>query len=146
MRAAELPDGSVVVASRGHGLLRWQHGRVDTFSEPHRLTDAVTRSLQLDDDGSVWITTDGGLDRLRVAPFVTLGTADGLSYATPGLLFADHGGAIWMKDFGHPALFLVDVAWSDAKLVRCAHGHSSPRHLADISSWAHRGGRRRKPG
>jgi len=108
VRAAELPDGSVVVASRGHGLLRWQHGRVDTFSEPHRLTDAVTRSLQLDDDGSVWITTDGGLDRLRVAPFVTLGTADGLSYATPGLLFADHGGAIWMKDFGHPALFLVD--------------------------------------
>lgn len=146
MRAAELPDGSVVVASRGHGLLRWQHGRVDTFSEPHRLTDAVTRSLQLDDDGSVWITTDGGLDRLRVAPFVTLGTADGLSYATPGLLFADHGGAIWMKDFGHPALFLVDggVVRREAGPVRTRA--FVPRHLADISSWAHRGGRRRKPG
>lgn len=109
VRAAELPDGSVLVASRGYGLLRVHHGAVDEFIERDGLSDAVTRGVFVDVDGTVWISTDGGLDRLRRTMFRRIGPRDGLTLESPTLLHADGAGSIWLKDFGYPSLFRLDV-------------------------------------
>jgi signal transduction histidine kinase/ligand-binding sensor domain-containing protein len=107
VRAAELPDGSVLLASRGYGLIRLHHGVVDEFIEKDGLSDAVTRGLFVDVDGTIWISTDGGLDRLRRTLFMGIGRRDGLGMETPSLLHADGTGALWLKDFGYPSIFRV---------------------------------------
>lgn len=109
VRAAELPDGSVLVASRGYGMLRVHRGAVDEFVERDGLSDAVTRGVFVDVDGTVWISTDGGLDRLRRTMFRRIGPRDGLTLESPTLLHADGAGSIWLKDFGYPSLFRLDV-------------------------------------
>lgn len=107
-RAAELADGSVVITSRGRGVMRYHNGRVDDFLEADGLTDAVCRMLHVDREGSIWVTTDGGLDRLRPASFIALGPRDGIPFETPGLMWLDVGGGIWTRDYGSQSLFLAD--------------------------------------
>jgi signal transduction histidine kinase/ligand-binding sensor domain-containing protein len=96
----ELSDGSVVIATRGYGLLRSKDGVVDQFTEAEGLSDAVVRNFLADDDGSLWIATDAGLDRLKPTPFVTISRRDGLPFDAPSAVKGDGDGSMWVRTFG----------------------------------------------
>lgn len=94
--AVEMPDGAVVLSMRGGGLVRWKDGYMDRLRESDGLSSEVARDLLLDDEGSLWVTTDGGLDRLRAAPFSTIGTRNGLPAASPASIQLDGDGDLWL--------------------------------------------------
>ncbi len=104
----ELPDGSVIIGTRGHGVLRWSNGIVDQFSVAEGLSNAIVRALLVDRDGTIWLTTDAGLDRLRRTPFVTLGARDGLTTNYLGAVISDAGGGVWIDEYSTRRTYLVD--------------------------------------
>ena len=76
--ATESADGAVWITTRGHGVLRFANGRMEQFTERDGLSDAVANAVAVDAEGNAWIVTEAGLDRLRRAPFASLGRVQGL--------------------------------------------------------------------
>lgn len=103
--AAIMADGSIIVSTRGRGLVRWNNGVIDAFSEAEGLSDASVRDVYVDADGSIWAATDAGLDRLRVAPFVTLNERDGVRLTSPSAVVATADGSVWSKTSGQLELY-----------------------------------------
>lgn len=98
----ELPGGSFITGTRGTGLVRWKNGRTDRLLEQDGLSsDAVNRVL-LDGEGSLWVATDAGLDRLRAAPFVTISARNGLPLTSPATLQLDGDGSLWVSSTTSP--------------------------------------------
>ena len=69
---------------------------MDWLRESDGLTSASVLRLLLDEDGSLWVTTDGGLDRFRAAPFTTIGARNGLPTASPASIQLDGDGDLWV--------------------------------------------------
>ncbi len=59
-------DGGLWLGSEGSGLLRYAHGKVQTYGAAQGLTDGFVRSLLEDEQGILWIGTDNGLFQLDV--------------------------------------------------------------------------------
>ena len=93
---AEMPDGAVVVSTRGDGLIRWKNGKIDRLAEQDGLSSASAQHLLLDAEGSLWVATDAGLDRFRAAPFTTISARNGLPLVSPASLQLDGDGSIWV--------------------------------------------------
>ncbi len=105
--AAEDASGAVWVGTRGHGVLRFRGALQEQFSEAHALSDAMVRAILPDVEGNRWLLTDAGLDRLREAPFSSVGTAQGMPIESPHWLGLDSFGALWMRTYLEPALYVV---------------------------------------
>jgi len=58
------------------------------------------RCLFEDREGNIWAATDGGLDRFRDLPTVTISTREGLSQNTVGSVFASSDGGVWIGTAG----------------------------------------------
>lgn len=118
--AVEAPDGSVWITSAGDGLVRWRRGTLEQFTARDGLTSANASQLLFDDEGSLWITTQSGLDRLRTAAFVTIGPRHNLPIQTPLNAFADASGGVWTMDYGSLQSHLVSggiVAGEDGPIT-----------------------------
>lgn len=89
-------SGALWVGTVTYGVLRWQGGRVDRFNSLASLPNNRISALIEDHEGSVWVGTNGGLLRLRDAPFGSYTTEHGLSddYVRTVLDGAD--GALWV--------------------------------------------------
>lgn len=109
-------DGSIWIASNGSGVLRWQDGAVEEFSTERGLTHNSPSGILVDVEGSTWVTSDAGLDRLRPAAFTTLGPEGGLPIDSPLLGVGDEKGGIWVMDFARRVVHL------DGGLVRPGSG------------------------
>ncbi len=106
--AVEAPDGAVWIGTRGAGVLRWRSDRLEQFTERDGLTDAVVHDLLLDPQGVAWIVTDGGLDRLRASPFVTIDRRLGLPFDSPLAIHEADDGSIWAMAYGSSGIFRLD--------------------------------------
>jgi signal transduction histidine kinase/ligand-binding sensor domain-containing protein len=107
-RVAEAVDGTVWLATAGSGVVRWRQDGIDRFSAASGLTSPVARGLLLDVEGSVWITTEGGLDQLRPAAFTTIGRPQGLPFDAPLTAFGDATGAVWAMDHASFRTYRLD--------------------------------------
>ena len=108
--AVEMSDGSVALATRGMGLARsTTTGVVDLLGEADGLSSESVKQLQLDGEGSLWISTDAGLDRLRTARFTTISRRNGLPTVAPASLQFDGDGSLWIMSSAVPTLYRVDV-------------------------------------
>jgi signal transduction histidine kinase/ligand-binding sensor domain-containing protein len=81
------------------GLLRVQDGRVTRFDEQTGLSDDLVTALMEDREGTIWVGTNTGLDRLRESAVFTLSAKEGLS--TPvGCVLAARDGSLWIGSYG----------------------------------------------
>ncbi|HZF68822.1 MAG TPA: hypothetical protein VEZ47_12345, partial [Gemmatirosa sp.] len=104
----EAPDGTVFIADRGAGVLRWSAGSVEPLLPGGG--GQVVHDLLLDDEGSLWASTDVGLERFRRAPFAHVVRADGAPTTPTYELASDAGGTLWVSDRIDRALYRVDGA------------------------------------
>jgi signal transduction histidine kinase/ligand-binding sensor domain-containing protein len=89
----EGPDGSVWIPTNLDGVLRWRHGMMEQFSAANGLSSDNTTSLYVGVEGTVWVVTDAGLDRLRPAELAYAAPSD---MATPvSFTGIDRRGAAW---------------------------------------------------
>lgn len=108
VRAVEAEDGSVWLASRTGLIRRAHYGALEQLTSADGLTADLMWDVLVDDEGSAWLATEAGLDRLRAAPFVTVGPADGLPVETLLHVFGDAGGGVWVMDYTARTSYLLD--------------------------------------
>ncbi len=101
-------DGSLWIATRGQGVLRLQGNVLEQFTEDDGLTDVVTEEILVDEEGSVWASTDAGLDRFRAAPFQVIDRKNGLPFESPGMIYGDRDGSIWAAEASTGRVYHLD--------------------------------------
>lgn len=102
---AESPDHHALIATRGHGLLRAVGRRLERLTSGEGLSSAVLKDVLTDNEGSIWISTEAGLDRLRTVPFITLGKQDGVPFDAALSIEADATGGLWIDTWDSGRLF-----------------------------------------
>jgi signal transduction histidine kinase/ligand-binding sensor domain-containing protein len=86
---AEDAAGDIWLGTVGMGVLRWHAGRLERFDRRDGLSRDQVTSLLVDREGSVWVGTRGGLDRLRRGAVATFTPRNG------GPPFTDPGALLW---------------------------------------------------
>jgi ligand-binding sensor domain-containing protein/signal transduction histidine kinase len=123
-------DGGLWIGLADGGLVHRRDGVETRYGLP--VHEPVVGLLE-DQEGSVWVATNGGLVRLRPARVAMLTTADGLSGRNIGSIVQDAAGTIW-------------VATSCRGVSALENGRFGPRfaeHTKDACSmvlWAARDG------
>ncbi|WP_206044554.1 sensor histidine kinase [Gemmatimonas groenlandica] len=92
------PDGTVYIASRSAGVLVWRDGHLERRPPGDGAAGMVVQDIVADADGTIWATTDLGLERFRRAAFMTLGRRDGVPFDAPYEMAGDATGSIWVRD------------------------------------------------
>lgn len=105
--AVEDAAGTVWIATRGLGLLRWQGGRLAQFSESEGLSSAAVEGVLVDDEGVLWTATLAGLDRLRPALFGHLVQRLGAPFSRILQVEADADGALWVSAMPGGEIFRI---------------------------------------
>ena len=65
MALLEDPDGTLWIGTRGAGVVSYKNGRFKGYSREQGLSNAMVRSLDMDSGGTLWITTEHGLNSLK---------------------------------------------------------------------------------
>ena len=94
----QAPDGGVYLATRGYGVLRWRGGHLERRPPGDGPAGMTVFDVAVDADGTIWATTDLGLERFRRAAFMTLGRRDGVPFDVPYEADGDASGAVWVSD------------------------------------------------
>jgi len=89
---AEDAPGDTWIGTVGMGLLRWHRGRLEQFDRSEGLSRDQVTCLLFDREGSLWVGTRGGLDRLRRGAVVTFDPRNG------GPPFPDPGALLWDRE------------------------------------------------
>ena len=89
-------DGSLWIGTIERGLIHVHNGRTDTFTQSDGLSGDIILSLFEDREGSVWVSTTGGLDRFRELPVNTLTVRQGLSSDATSAVLAASDGSVWI--------------------------------------------------
>src|SRR5262245_58603951 len=92
-------DGGVWIGTGDQGLVHAHQGRTDVFTEPGLSSEDVYSFFE-DREGSIWVTTVGGLDRFRDFAVGTLTANEGLSRAAVGSVLAARDGSVWFATRG----------------------------------------------
>lgn len=61
----ELPDGTLVIGSKGYGIIFWKGQRIASLTQQDGLTTNMIKNLYVDDQGVLWAGTLNGLNRIR---------------------------------------------------------------------------------
>ena len=89
-------DGGLWIGTIDQGLIHVHHGRTDVFSKSDGLSGDVIFSLFEDREGSVWVSTNGGLDRFRDLAVSTISIKQGLSNDAAWSILAARDGSVWV--------------------------------------------------
>ena len=89
-------DGGLWIGTIDQGLIHVHHGRTDVFSKSDGLSGDVIFSLFEDREGSVWVSTNGGLDRFRDLAVSTVSVKQGLSNDAAWSILAARDGSVWV--------------------------------------------------
>jgi diguanylate cyclase (GGDEF)-like protein len=94
-------DGSVWFANggrtgKGLGLVRYQNGHFSSFGTESGLSDSSIFSVFHDREGTIWLATNKGLNRLRKKIIKTYTVRDGLNGPEVYPLYRDRRDNIWI--------------------------------------------------
>ena len=93
---AEGSDGSLWIGTYGGGLSRLKDGKFTIYTTADGLVSDVVARLCADDDGGVWIGTDGGLSYFKGGRFTNYTVANGLAHNVVRQLYRDPSGTVWI--------------------------------------------------
>ena len=89
-------EGGLWIGTVEHGLIHVHQGRTDVFTRADGLSGDVVLNLFEDREGSVWVSTTGGLDRFRELPVTTISVKQGLSSDATQSVLAALDGSTWV--------------------------------------------------
>lgn len=89
-------DGGLWIGTIERGLIHVHAGRTDVFTKSDGLSGDVVLSILEDREGTVWVTTTGGLDRFRELPVATISVKQGLSSDASQSVLATKDGSVWV--------------------------------------------------
>jgi signal transduction histidine kinase/ligand-binding sensor domain-containing protein len=89
-------DGSLWIGTIERGLIHIHNGKTDTFTQSAGLSGDIVLSLFEDREGSVWVSTTGGLDRFRELPVSTISVRQGLPSDVTSAVLAASDGSVWI--------------------------------------------------
>lgn len=89
-------DGSLWIGTIERGLIHVHDGRMDTFTQSDGLSGDIVLGLFEDREGSVWVSTTGGLDRFRELPVSTISTRQGLPSDVTSAVLSAADGSVWI--------------------------------------------------
>ena len=105
-------DGGLWIGTVERGLIHIHQGRADSFTQADGLSGDIILGLFEDREGSIWVSTTGGLDRFRELPVSTISAKQGLSSDATRALFAASDGSVWIAS--HDGL----THWENGKPTR----------------------------
>lgn len=101
MSLAEGPDGSLWMATKGGGLVRYQNHAFTSFTTENGLPSNFLITVCVDKQGRVWVgTQENGVVVYDNGKFQLFNTQNGLSANAINTLFCDHQGAMWIGTTG----------------------------------------------
>jgi signal transduction histidine kinase/streptogramin lyase len=89
-------DRTIWLGSKGEGLFHYVDGQTRHLSTKDGLISDVILTVAADQDGSLWIGTPDGLNRLRGEKIESYTSADGLPDDFIRSLYADRDGSLWV--------------------------------------------------
>jgi signal transduction histidine kinase/ligand-binding sensor domain-containing protein len=90
-------DGNLWIGSEDRGLVHVERGKTDVFTQADGLSGDFIQALFIDRENTIWVATDGGLDRFREFAVPTLSLNQGLSNASVLSVLADRDGSVWLS-------------------------------------------------
>ena len=112
----EAPDGTLWFGMSGGGLGRLRAGVLRQFRSGDGLSSDFVQCLHLESDGTLWIGTFNGLNRLKDGRFVAITKKQGLQNNIICDIEDDGRGYFWLSS--HGGIMRVN----QAELNRCADG------------------------
>ena len=88
-------DGGLWIGTVERGLIHVHQGRTDIFTRSDGLSGDIILSLLEDREGTVWVSSTGGLDRFRELPVSTVSAKQGLASDATQSVLAATDGSIW---------------------------------------------------
>jgi len=92
-------DGGLWIGTVQRGLIRVRAGRADLFARANGLSGDVVLCLFEDSEGSIWVSTTGGLDRFRQRAVATVRVEQGLSSDASHSVLAAADGSVWVAAY-----------------------------------------------
>ena len=102
-------DGTLWVGTSDAGLLRIRGSRVEKYDESDGLSGNTVSHILQDQEGSIWMITNRGIDRFADQSVITYSTRQHLSSDETEAVLADRDGRIWAT---HPSG--VDILGNDS--------------------------------
>jgi signal transduction histidine kinase/ligand-binding sensor domain-containing protein len=89
-------DRNLWIGTYSNGIFRLSGAHLDSYGIGDGLLNPTVRTIFEDDEGSIWIGTNGGLEQLRAGAFVNWNEKDGLADAVARVIFEDRAGVLWV--------------------------------------------------
>jgi signal transduction histidine kinase/ligand-binding sensor domain-containing protein len=89
-------DGGLWIGTRTQGLVHSYRGKTSIITHNDGLSSDQVFAVFEDREGTIWVSTDNGLDRFRESPVSSLSEWQGLSSAPPTSILAARDGSIWI--------------------------------------------------
>ena len=129
IRAVELfvdRNQTLWVGTESQGLYHIRDGHADHYGAAQGLTGEEVHSIYEDKEGSVWVTTDRGVDLFRDIPIVSFSSTEGLSGSDLRAVIARNDNSLWVGLRGALAIIRGD----SVSLTTVADGHP----IQDVSA------------
>ncbi|MGK2860207.1 MAG: sensor histidine kinase [Thermoanaerobaculia bacterium] len=89
-------DGNLWVGTYSSGLFRIHDGEVSSYGIADGLLNPTVRAIFEDDEGSIWVGSNRGLEQLRAGAFVTWTVREGLANDFTRAIYEDRDGVLWV--------------------------------------------------
>ncbi|MCB1023432.1 MAG: diguanylate cyclase [Acidobacteria bacterium] len=118
----EEPDGSVWFANGGAaapgvGLVQYKNGEFDYYGQDVGLSNSSIHDVFRDREGTVWLATNKGINRLRRDVITPYSVRDGLTNSEVYPLFMDSKRSIWIGTVGGLSIYR-DGKFEDVNLIQ----------------------------
>lgn len=84
------------IGTYSSGLFRISGSGVDAYGTNQGLSNPTVRAIFEDDEGSLWVGTNGGVEQFRAGAFISWGARDGLTDDYVRVVFEDSAGVMWV--------------------------------------------------
>ncbi len=103
-------DGALWFSTLGGGVVRLHEGRFRAWTHAQGLSSDIVRAVLEDRDGTIWVGTDKGLDRIGDPDIESWDLSEALGDGVIGTLFEDKDGRLWVASRNGGACIFADGA------------------------------------